>query len=84
MARAETVAAVGRDRNFLCQQPLPLGEDLQCTRFFGLASCGVVAAGDEDHRAIIQPDAHLMRVDAGIDQLRRAISTPGVASGLIR
>ena len=70
MARAETVAATGRDREFPCQQPLPIGEDLQGTRFFGLARGGIVAAGNENHRSIVQPHPYLVCVDAGVDRLR--------------
>ena len=29
-----------------------------------------MAAGDEDHRPVVQPHPHLMRVDAGVDRFR--------------
>ncbi len=69
MARAETVAAIGRHRNFIRQQPLPVGEDLQRARLFRLAGGGVVAARDENHGLVVQPHPYLVRVDAGVYSL---------------
>ena len=70
MSRTEAITAIRRDRDFLGQLPLPVREDLQRTRLFRFAEGGVMAAGNEDHCAVVQPDTDLVRVDTGVDRLR--------------
>ena len=69
MPRPEAVAAAGRHRNFAGQQPVLIAEDLQRPRFFRLAGGGVMTARDQDRQPVVEADADLMRVNAGVDRL---------------
>ena len=84
MARAEPVSAIGRDRDFVGQQPVAIGEHFQRPRLLGVAAGGVMAAGDQDDQTVIEADPHLMAVDAGVERRRRRDLVPGVMSGLTR
>ena len=70
MPRAEAIAAARRDRDLVAQHAILEVEHLQRAGLFRLAVGGVVAAGDQDHLAVVQRRAHLMGEDAGIDRSR--------------
>src|SRR5437016_12390388 len=68
MPRPEAVAAVGRDRDAVRQQPVFVAEYFQGTRILWLAAGRIVAARDEDRQPVVRRDPHLVAVDPGVDR----------------
>src|SRR5204862_7520179 len=68
MPRPEAVAAVGRDRDAVRQQPVFVAEYLQGTRILWLAAGRIVAARDEDRQPVVRRDPYLVAVDSCVDR----------------
>src|SRR2546429_5957008 len=68
MPRPEAVAAVGRDRDAVRQEPVFVAECFQGTRILWLAAGRIVAARDEDRQPVVRRDPHLVAVDPGVDR----------------
>src|SRR5262249_58575187 len=68
MPRSEAIAAIGRDRDFVREPPVPEVKHLERARIFGLAARGIIAARHEDRQPVVGRHAHLMRDNPCVDR----------------
>ena len=70
VSRPETITIAGRNARPVRQQPLPVVEQFERPRVFGLAGFGIVAARHHDRACVRRREAHLVRIDAEIKRCR--------------